>query len=72
MAVFAGAGTALVALLQHAPARVACFRGAIAWFAVIVLGKGTGWVLEKVETYSAQAAKDLARAQAVEQEGGEA
>ncbi len=70
MAVFAGAGTALVAILQHAPVRVACFRGAIAWIAVILLGKGTGWVLGKVEVYSAQAAKELARAQAAEQDGG--
>ncbi len=72
MAVFAGAGTALVALLQHAPARVACMRGAIAWFAVILLGKSTGWVLEKVEFYSAQAARELSRTQAAEEEGGEA
>ncbi|MFT4649308.1 MAG: hypothetical protein ACI9X4_002547 [Glaciecola sp.] len=72
MAVFAGSGTALVTLLQHAPARVACLRGAMAWFAVLVLGRGTAWVLGRVETLSAQTTKELALAQAAEEEGGEA
>jgi hypothetical protein len=72
MAVFAGSGTALVTLLQHAPARVACLRGAMAWFAVLVLGRATAWVLERVETLSAQAAKELAHVRAAEEEGGEA
>ena len=72
MAVFAGSGTALVTLLQHAPARVACLRGAMAWFAVILLGKGTAWAIDRVETLSAQAAKELARASAAEEEAGEA
>ncbi len=72
MAVFAGAGTALVTLLQHAPARVACMRGAMAWFAVLMLGKGTAWLLERVEGLSAKAARELARARAVEEEASEA
>jgi hypothetical protein len=72
MAVFAGSGTALVTLLQHAPARVACLRGAMAWFAVLLLGRGTAWVLGRVETLSAQTTKELALAQAAEEEGGEA
>ncbi|MDF1839114.1 MAG: hypothetical protein P1V35_14700 [Planctomycetota bacterium] len=71
MAVFAGSGTALVTLLQHAPARVACMRGAMAWFAVLLLGKGTAWVLERVEILSAEAAKELARANAAEEEASE-
>ena len=72
MAVFAGSGTALITLLQHAPARVACLRGAMAWFAVLVLGKGTAWVLQRVEELSAQAARELARVELAEEEAGEA
>jgi hypothetical protein len=36
----AGALTALVALLAHAPVRIAAARGAVAWLAVIAIAAG--------------------------------
>jgi len=46
-AAFAGALAALAALLAHAPVRIACLRGALAYAAVLALARGSRAVLER-------------------------
>lgn len=47
LAAFAGALTALVALLAHVPLRIACLRGAIALAAVLALAGVARFALER-------------------------
>jgi hypothetical protein len=47
LAAFAGALTGLVALLAHAPVRVACLRGALALAGVLALARAARFVLER-------------------------
>ena len=47
LAAFAGALTALVALLAHVPVRFACLRGAIALVAVHALARLARFALER-------------------------
>jgi len=47
LAAFAGALTGLVSLLHGVPVRVACLRGALAFAAVLLLGRAGRAVLER-------------------------
>ena len=47
LAAFAGALTALVALLAHVPVRIACLRGALAFAGVLALARTIRFALER-------------------------
>lgn len=46
-AVVAGALAALAALIVHAPVRIACFRGALAWAAVLLVTRASLWLVQR-------------------------
>ena len=46
-AVVAGALAALAALIVHAPVRIACLRGALAWAAVLLVIRASLWLLQR-------------------------
>jgi hypothetical protein len=50
-----GALTALTALLWHVPLHVASLRGALACLAVLAIGRGAAWLLERTEPQRALA-----------------
>ncbi len=60
-AVAAGAGTALIALLQPVPVRVACLRGGMAWLGVRIAAWFIGWVLRQIDTLEHKQAEREAR-----------
>ena len=46
-AAVAGAAVGLVALIAGAPAQIASLRGALAWCAALVLGRGARWLVQR-------------------------
>lgn len=45
IAAITGAVAGLMALISSAPPHIASLRGAMAWAAVLVVGKGTRWLI---------------------------
>ncbi len=73
MAVAIGSAAALLSLLSHAPVRVACLRGGIAWFCVLLVGKSVAWLLDRMASLEAQReARRVAELALDEEEGNEA
>lgn len=62
LAVIVGAGAALFALVRHVPVRVASLRGAAAWFAVVLVFRVGGRLLERRLARAEEAAPEGAPA----------
>lgn len=55
LAVVAGCLAALTSLALHVPVWIACGRGAVAWAAVLVVGRAGAWLLARTADPAAPA-----------------
>ena len=69
VALIAGAGTALVAVLRHIPVRVASLRGALVWLSVVLVTRVGRALLDGAAERAKREAQAAATGEVMESDG---